>query len=94
MSDDYQLQFSQPALEQLESLPLSLRDEVDRAFDRLAESPTSVSVRSAFPYREDRQLYHFSVLDFAGKRWHFVAHFRYAQDEQSLLVIAFTAQEP
>jgi hypothetical protein len=94
VSDGYQLRLSQPALERLEGLPFSLQEAVEHALDRLAESPTSVSVRGAFPHRLDRQLYHFSATDFLGKRWHFAAHFRYAQDEQTLDVIAFTVREP
>jgi hypothetical protein len=82
------------ALGQLQGVPLSLLDEVERFLGRLAESPTTVSVRSAFPYRLDRQLYHFSVPDFNGKRWHFAVHFRYSQDEQDLVILSVVVREP
>lgn len=81
-------------MQQLREVPLSLLDEVERQLRRLAESPASVSVRSAVPYRLDRQLFHFSVPDFTGKRWYFVVHFQYGQDEQTLYVSAVSVREP
>lgn len=90
----YQLELSERAVGDLEGVPLSLLDEVERALDRLAESPASVSMRSAFPHPPDRQLYHFSAMDFQGKRWYFTVHFRYAQDEQTLFISRVTVSEP
>lgn len=94
MSDDYQLILTQSALESLERVPHSLADEVERALDRLAGSPTSVSVRAAFPHRQDRQLYHFSARDFSEKWWYFTVHFRFSQDERQLVVLRLTVREP
>jgi hypothetical protein len=53
-----------------------------------------VTVRSAFPHRLDRQLYHFSIPDFTGKRWYFTVHFRYALDVQELVILSITVREP
>jgi hypothetical protein len=94
VNGNYQLILSPAASQQLQEVPLSLLDEVERQLERLAESPVSMSTRSAFPYRLDRQLCHFSVPDFTGKRWFFIVHFHYGQDEQNLYVAAITVREP
>ena len=94
MNDQYQLILSPTAAQQLQEIPLSLLEEVERQLQRLAESPAALSVRSAVPYRLDRQLYHFSVTDFAGERWFFIVHFRYGQDEQTLHVSTISVREP
>jgi len=94
VNGNYHLILSPTAAQQLQEIPLSLLDEVERQLQQLAESPVAVSVRSAVPYRLDRQLYHFSATDSAGERWFFIVHFRYGQDEQQLHVAAITIREP
>jgi hypothetical protein len=82
------------AVRQLQEVPLSLLDEVERALRRLAESPTSLSTRGAFPYLPNRQLYHFAIPDYTGESWYFVVHFRYAQDEVHLVILSVIARKP
>lgn len=90
----YQFNFSDIAEADLERIPHSLMDDVERALDRLADSPTGVSVRSAFPHPLNRQLFHFSAVDYLGKRWYFTVHFRYGQDEQTLFVARVISAPP
>jgi hypothetical protein len=90
----YHLNLSDRAIADLGDVPLSLLDEAERALARLAESPVGESVRSALPHPLNRQLFHFTATDFAGKRWFFTTHFRYGQDEATLYVMRVTAQPP
>ena len=90
----YRLAFGPKAQEAYDGLPFSLLDAFDTEMDRLAADPSAVSVPGAFPFLADRMVYHFSVEDHEGGRWHFAAHFRYATDEQTLNVIAVTVLPP
>jgi len=90
----HQLVFGPKAEEAYESLPLSLLDEFDRHMDRLAESPATVAVPGTFPFPANRMVFHFEMSDHTGETWHFVAHFRYGSDEQTLHVVAITVLPP
>jgi hypothetical protein len=94
VSEPYQLRITPTAVRQLQEVPLSLLDEAERALQRRAESPVSLSTRGAFPYSPNRQLYHFTIPDFTGELWYFVVHFRYAQDEVHLVILSIVARKP
>jgi mRNA-degrading endonuclease RelE of RelBE toxin-antitoxin system len=82
----YGVALAPEALEDLQKLPPAIRTRVEQALSLLAENPTALSRPSHFPhvpcqayelhYQEQSTEYFITIL------------FRYAQDEQSLNILA------
>jgi len=82
----YGVALAPEALEDLAKLPLGIRARVEQALVRLAESPTALSRPSHFPY-VPAQAYelHYQL---ESTEYFVTILFRYAQDEQTLIVLA------
>lgn len=90
----YSLLYTDKAVGQLEELPFSMLDEVERNLLRLASSPTELSIPIASPPFPPRgQLFHFELTDIADVRWFFTVIFRYSQDETALHILSVTFRE-
>jgi mRNA-degrading endonuclease RelE of RelBE toxin-antitoxin system len=91
----YQIALSTEAQHTLAKLPIPVRQFVGRQLENLADSPTTLSRPSRFPYRAKCQLFQFDT-EHEGKIWEFAAMFQFSQDEQTLYVVAigFSSRNP
>jgi hypothetical protein len=87
----YGVEFAPPADEAISSLPPLVASGVLDGIDRLAEDPVRLSRPSHFPYRPGRQMYQFWV-EAEGTRWWITVFFRYAQDEERIVILDLAAQ--
>jgi hypothetical protein len=73
-------------------LPPEIRQLLPDQFDRLATSPTTVSIPGAPPASlPNRMIFPFPVSLPDGRTYTVRVHFRYGTDEQSLWVLSVTA---
>lgn len=90
----YGLRFTVKSNRQLDSLPAWFVDRLELELDRLAESPTELSIPIASPPFPPRgQLYHFECDDECGVGWFFTVIFQYSQDETELHILSITWRE-
>ena len=77
---------SPTAEEDFVKLPKAIRDYIAEHLRLLAESPTTVSIPSHFPYPPSCQLYHLPPFHLNEKRYDLIILFKYGQDEESLQI--------
>jgi hypothetical protein len=87
----YGVEFTPPADEALSSLPPLVASGVLDGIDHLADNPVGLGRASHFPYRPGRQMYQFWV-EAEGTRWWMTVFFRYAQDEERIVILDLAAQ--
>jgi hypothetical protein len=87
----YGVEFTPPADKALSALPSLVASGVLDGIDRLAEDPVGLGRPSHFPYRPGRQMYQFWV-EAEGTRWWITVFFRYAQDEERIVILDLAAQ--
>ena len=86
---------SDEARDALVRLPIPVRRFTLRQLENLGQSPTTLSSKSHFPYREKCQVFSFDY-DYQMQRWAITVLFQYGQDEQTIhvLAIGFNARDP
>jgi mRNA-degrading endonuclease RelE of RelBE toxin-antitoxin system len=82
----YGVALAPEALEDLARLPPEIRSRVEQALARLAGSPTALSRPSHFPYLP-AQAYELQY-QLESTEYFVTILFRYAQDEQNLVILA------
>jgi len=82
----YTLEFGSEAVTDLARVPVAMRDCVEKALEAFRQTPASVSRRRPMPYPEDVVIHEFDCHE-ADQRRHFSVHFRYKQDEQTIIVL-------
>ena len=87
----YEIVFSDKALNRVAAarLPVQVIDVLEREFERLAHSPSSVSRATTFPYPPRGQRYGFQC-ELDRRRYYFGVFFLFSQDETSLHVFDVT----
>jgi hypothetical protein len=89
---DYRLDVTDKATAQIVALPPEVAAVIPDHFARLAAAPVSLSIPGAPPASlPDRQIYPFPVNLPDGREFTVRVHFKYSQDEQTLLILAVTA---
>lgn len=87
----YSVEFTPPADEALAALPPLVASGVLDGIDRLVDDPVRLGKPSHFPYRPGRQMYQFWV-EAEATRWWMTVFFRYAQDEERIVILDLAAQ--
>ncbi len=87
----FEIVFGDGALVRVENarLPIQVLDFLERELQRLAQSPTTLSHATCFPFPPLGQRYGFHC-DIDGKRYSFAVFFFDGVDEQSLRVFDVT----
>jgi hypothetical protein len=89
---DYLLDMTDKATAQVAALPPEVAAVMPEHFARLAAAPVSLSIPGAPPASlPDRQIYPFPMNLPDGREFTVRIHFKYKQDEQTLLILAVTA---
>jgi hypothetical protein len=72
------------AAEDLAALPLHVQSFLEQQINRIAGNPSAMSRSAPFPYPPGQ----FSEFDyeFEGVKYHLTVHFRFGQDERTLVV--------
>jgi hypothetical protein len=83
---NWNLDYTDAALQDLAAVPLELQGAVESHLLRLAAAPVSLSRKAVFPYAGPGQIFPFTVTSTAGRLHHFTVFFLYDQDEQLLHV--------
>jgi hypothetical protein len=82
----YDVALDTDAMEDLNKLPVPLRQLVETEITRLARDPTGLSRPSTFPYPQCQCMR--ITTDFDGQSWRIVLLFRYSQDETTIHILA------
>jgi len=87
----YEIILGDKALDRVEKaqLPIQVIDFLERELMRLAQSPTTLSHATSFPFPPLGQRFG-THCDLDGKRYYFGIFFLYGQDERSLQVFDVT----
>ncbi|MDB5323020.1 MAG: hypothetical protein JWN40_4651 [Phycisphaerales bacterium] len=83
---NYHAILSANAQNDIRGMPLAVARYTLLQLQNLQEFPTSLSVRSHFPFREKCQLFSFDY-DWEGRRYFINVLFQYGMDEMSLFVL-------
>lgn len=84
----YNVVFARQALEKLRLIPPTLASLIYEAIEQLCTSPATLSHRSYFPHPPQYQILE-TRLEHDGERRLLKVFFRFAQDEQTLLIDDF-----
>jgi mRNA-degrading endonuclease RelE of RelBE toxin-antitoxin system len=73
-------------------LPALIQSHLLDEIDRLAKDPVSLSIRSHFPYRPDRQMFRVSKQHEDGRSYQLYVLFKYATDEKAIRLTEIAVQ--
>ena len=73
-------------------LPALIQSHLLDEIDRLAADPISLSVKSHFPYRPDRQMFRVSRENEDGRAYFLYVLFKYGTDENTILLTEIAVQ--
>lgn len=89
---DYHLDVTEKVTAQIAALPPEVAAVIPDHFARLAAAPVTLSIPGApSASLPDRQIYAFPVHLPDGREYTVRIHFKYHQDEQTLLILSVTA---
>ena len=74
------------AAEDLAALPLPVQNFLEQQINRLAEAPSQLSRPAVFPYPPGQMSEFEHELE--GVHYHLTVHFRFGQDERTLIIYA------